>query len=374
MEKLSVITLFNDYINFKDLMLYNFDNIEYPKELIEWIIVDDSKEYNGNLFPMNDNILYIHFKEEEIKEHLEKCFKQFDVYKNGLEFENDQKKGEYEYHLNLLRLPSGFKRDYAVGLSSNPYILHLNFDCVYLNNDIKKKINILKNKRIECLYSDYMITYNIKNNQFGKMASMKSEAGLFHTKEFWKRKGFKWDEMYNEANDFYYGNGITRVHYKESIIQLLTNHNFNKYEVESNSTTHSNYKHIKMPDIVNNINNKLYDLQVEMNDLLHSKQINIACINSEKIIDKKLLNNNIHYLDYNKNTRNFKKIIDDLNIIKKIDMIIVNLTQESMQFIDKYDVDYFVLLNRPKRIINDYLIFNNIYIKKELYIKKEKED
>ena len=374
MEKLSVITLFNDYINFKDLMLYNFNNIEYPKELIEWIIVDDSKEYNGNLFPMNDNILYIHFKEDEIKEHLEKCFKQFDVYKNGLEFENDQKKGEYEYHLNLLRLPSGFKRDYAVGLSSNPYILHLNFDCVYLNNDIKKKINILKNKRIECLYSDYMITYNIKNKQFGKMAGMKSEAGLFHTKEFWKRKGFKWDEMYNEANDFYYGNGITRVHYKESIIQLLTNHNFNKYEVESNSTTHSNHKHIKMPDIVNNINNKLYDLQVEMNDLLHTKQINIVCINSEKIIDKKLLNNNIHYLDYNKNTRNFKKIIDDLNIIKKIDMIIVNLTQESMQFIDKYDVDYFVLLNRPKRIINDYLIFNNIYIKKELYIKKEKED
>ena len=152
MEKLSVITLFNDYQNFSKLLIHNFNNIQYPKELIEWIIVDDSKEYNGNLFPMNDNILYIHFKEDEIKEHLEKCFKQFDVYKNGLEFENDQKKGEYEYHLNLLRLPSGFKRDYAVGLSSNPYILHLNFDCVYLNNDIKKKINILKNKRIECLY------------------------------------------------------------------------------------------------------------------------------------------------------------------------------------------------------------------------------
>ncbi len=35
-------------------MLYNFNNINYPKELIEWIIVDDSKKYNGDLFPMEE--------------------------------------------------------------------------------------------------------------------------------------------------------------------------------------------------------------------------------------------------------------------------------------------------------------------------------
>ena len=374
MEKLSVITLFNDYINFKDLILYNFNSIQYPKELIEWIIVDDSKEYNGQLFPMDDNILYIHFNPDEIKEHLEKCYKKFDIHKNDFTFENDKMKGEYEYHLNLLRLPSGFKRDYAVGLSSNPYILHLNFDCVYLNNDIQKKINILKKYRIECLYSDYMITYNIKNRRYGKLGDFRSEACLFHTKEYWKRKGFKWSDMYNEANDFYYGNGVTRVHYKESIIQLLTNHNFNKYEVESNSATQSNYKHIKIPDIVYNINNKLYDLQVELNDLFFNKQKTIACINSENIIDKKLLNNNIHYLDYNKNTKNLGKIEYDLDKINNIDIIIVNLTQEFMKYIFKYNLDYFVLLNRPKRIIDNYLIFNNIYIKKELFIKKEKEE
>ena len=57
-------------------------------------------------------------------------------------------------------------------------------------------------------------------------------------------------------------------------------------------------------------------------------------------------------------------------------MIISNLTQESMRFILKYNVDYFMLLNRPKRIIPGYLIFNNVYIKKELFIKEEekKED
>ena len=55
-------------------------------------------------------------------------------------------------------------------------------------------------------------------------------------------------------------------------------------------------------------------------------------------------------------------------------MIISNLTQESMKFISKYDVDYFMLLNRPKRIVPGYLIFNNIYIKKELFIKDEEKD
>ena len=40
-----------------------------------------------------------------------------------------------------------------------------------------------------------------------------------------------------------------------------------------------------------------------------------------------------------------------------------------MRFISKYNVDYFMLLNRPKRIVPGYLIFNNVYIKKELLLK-----
>ena len=196
----------------------------------------------------------------------------------------------------------------------------------------------------------------------------------FIHKEFWSRKGFKWDEMYNEADQFYYGNGAARKYYKESIIQLLTNHNFNKYNVECNSATQNNYKHIEIPEIVYNINNKLYDSQVELNDLLYKKQITIASINSENILTKDLLINNIHYLEYNKNTRNLNKIINDLDVIGKIDMIISNLTQESMKFISKYNVDYFMLLNRPKRIVPGYLIFNNIYIKKELFIKDGEND
>ena len=136
---------------------------------------------------MDENILYIHFKPDEIKKHLEDCYKKFDMTKNEKIFENDKKEAEYNYHLKTMRLPSGFKRDYAVGISSNPYILHLSYDCIYLQNNIKKKINILKKQRIDCLYSNYLITYNVKNRRFGKLDNYKSEACLFHTRNFWKR-------------------------------------------------------------------------------------------------------------------------------------------------------------------------------------------
>ena len=362
MEKLSVISLFSDYKNFSKLLIHNYNNIDYPKELLEWIIIDDSKEYNGHLFPAEENIIYIHFKPDEIKKYLEDCFKKFDMTKNEKTFENDKKESEYNYHLKTMRLPSGFKRDYGVGLSSNPYILHMNYDCIYLQNDVQKKINILKKQRIDCLYSSYLITYNIRNKKYGKLGDYKSEACFFHTRDFWKTKGFKWDDMYNEGNDFYHGHGLAREYYKESIVMLVTNHNYNTYNIECNSATHSNYKHLELPDIVHEINNKKYSLQVEMKDLLYDKKINIVCINCESVIDKELLHNNIEYLEYNKNTTNGPKILNDLNKIPKIDMLIVNLTK-SLKLTEKIKPKYIVLINKKNEYIDGYDFYNNIYIK-----------
>lgn len=365
MEKISVISLFSDYTKFSKLLIHNFNNIQYPKELIEWIIVDDSKDYNGDLFPLEDNILYIHFKPDEIKKHLEDCFKKFDVSKNEKTFENERKEAEYNYHLNIMRLPSGFKRDYAVGISSNPYILHLNYDCIYLQNDIQKKINILKKQRIDCLYSNYLITYNVKNRRFGKLSEYKSESCLFHTRDFWNTKGFKWDNMYNEGDDFYHGHGIARLHYKESIVMLITNHNFNTYNVECNSTTHSNYKHLEMPEIVHDINNKRYALQVEMNDLFYKQNLNIVCVNCDSVIDNKLIHHNINHIECNRNTTNEKKLINDISKFGKMDMIIFNTIKTFKNIIDHFEPKYVALINKKNEYIDGYDFYNNIYIKLE---------
>ena len=265
--------------------------------------------------------------------------------------------------MNILRLPSGFKRDYAVGISSNPYILHLNYDCIYLQNDIQKKINILKKQRIDCLYSKYLITYNVKNRKFGKIDNYKSEACLFHTRDFWKTKGFEWSDMHNEGDKFYYGHGVSRLHYKESIVLLITNHNHNTYNIESNSTIQTNYKHLNIPNIVYEINNKKYALQTEMNDLFYKKNLDIVCINCESVIDKNLKKNNIEYLEYPKNTTNEKKIKSDLLKLINIDMIIFNTIHIFKNIINEIKPKYVALINKKTEYIEGYNFYNNIYIR-----------
>ena len=42
------------------------------------------------------------------------------------------------------------------------------------------------------------------------------------------------------------------------------------------------------------------------------------CINCDSVIDKELLHNNIEYLEYNKNTNNGTKIMNDLNEAQKL--------------------------------------------------------
>ena len=63
-----------------------------------------------------------------------------------------------------------------------------------------------------------------------------------------------------------------------------------------------------------------------MKDLLYKTNINFVCINCDSVIDNDLIHNNIHYLEYNKNTTNGIKIMNDLKKFPKIDMLIIDLT------------------------------------------------
>jgi len=120
---------------------------------------------------------------------------------------------------------------------------------------------------------------------------------------------------------------------------------------------------LELPEIVHEIDNKKYALQVEMKDLLFNDKINIVCINCESVIDKNLLQHNIEYLEYNKNTSNGTKIINDLNKIPRIDMLIVNLTKSFKLITGKIQPKYIALINKKSEYIDGYEFYNNIYIK-----------
>ena len=79
------------------------------------------------------------------------------------------------------------------------------------------------------------------------------ESTLFHTREFWKRRGFSWSDIENEGRYFHYNNGNDRKmdNYYDTI-QLLSIHTMNKYnpiKVELENIE------ITIPDIVHELKN-----------------------------------------------------------------------------------------------------------------------
>ena len=111
-----------------------FKNQDYPKNRMEWIIVDDSKEDYSNMMPIHENILY--FKADP-NEYLKK-----------IDFQHDDEKVMWNYFHKSNKLTKGFLRDYAVGMTSYDYIFHLDVDTIYQSKALKRKLRLVKQKWI----------------------------------------------------------------------------------------------------------------------------------------------------------------------------------------------------------------------------------
>ena len=117
-------------------------------------------------------------------------------------------------------------------MSAHDYIFHMNADCVYNKKSIERKINFLKRVGAECIYCDTSLCYDIYGTELYKTVSPVKiyESTLFHTREFWKRKGFQWSDIQYEGKQFHYNNGIDRKldNYYDTI-QILSIQNMNQF-------------------------------------------------------------------------------------------------------------------------------------------------
>ena len=52
----SIITILHDWNEFYKLIDYHWNNLDYPKNKLEWIIIDDSKENHIDYIPNEENI------------------------------------------------------------------------------------------------------------------------------------------------------------------------------------------------------------------------------------------------------------------------------------------------------------------------------
>jgi len=144
------------------MALRNFENFIYPKNKLEWVIVDDSPEDDSlqDLIPRDKRIKYIYMDSGDEP------------------------------------MTIAMKRNIAVSNSSNPYIIHMDDDDYYPPESILARIKILlkyKNQDIECVGSTLIGTYNILKNESSMSSDgpiSLSEASMAYTKKFWETRPF----------------------------------------------------------------------------------------------------------------------------------------------------------------------------------------
>jgi hypothetical protein len=213
LPKVSIITPTYKRRKVFSMALRNFENFIYPKDKLEWVIVDDSPETDEidetvrDLIPRDKRIKYIHMDSGDEP------------------------------------MTIAMKRNICVSNSSNPYIVHMDDDDYYPPESILARIKILlkyKNEGIECVGSTLIGTYNIMTNQSSMSSDgpiSLSEASMAYTKKFWEERSF--DETCLRGEHKYFTeqrlNKIIDIPY--SFILIAVNHksNFTEHLRSDNS-------------------------------------------------------------------------------------------------------------------------------------------
>mgnify|MGYP006098057055 FL=1 len=269
----SCITILHGEKEFIPLIKHNFQNFN-DQESLELVIVDDGKENLMKEFMDIDRCIYLHLNEDEIKEFMKQIEEEYkQPNKSLLYYEKKRKK-----------LPNGFLRDYGCGMSTHENIFHMNADCIYGKKSIERKTSFMKRVGAECVYCDTTLCYDIYGKQLYKTESKSKiyESTLFHTREFWKRRGFLWHDTMNEGKAFHYNNGQDRKldNYYDTI-QLLSIHNMNHYQPVQVSLEGLK---INIPEMISEIQIVEHPFKNIINELFPDK-ISILGLESEFLVN-----------------------------------------------------------------------------------------
>lgn len=245
---ISVITLLHGEQEFIPLIKSNFHDFDYPKDQLELIIVDDGKNSLIDHFLDDERYLYLHLNDSEIKEFISK-----------IEFPNDKENILRNYQSRTKRLPNGFKRDYGVGMSSNGYFFHMDYDTSYHRSAITRKLKFLKDKKVECVFNSSILCHDFHSKDYSKLYKSENpyhiyEATLFHTKEYWQNGGFKWSDITNEGRFFSDNHGPQRKmdNYYDSV-KLLNIRNVQEYRPIALDLQKSEFSYEIKKDIIDTI-------------------------------------------------------------------------------------------------------------------------
>ena len=360
LPNISIVSILDDWNQFNILLKTHWDSLDYPKDKLEWIIVSDSINDYSKDIPAEENILFFQLKSED--------------YLDKISFKNDEKGLLSNYFKKTNKLPNGFKRDYAVGFTSNEYIFHLDVDCIYSPKVIKRKLKFLKDNRLECCYCKAMLAYDIYGKGLYKVENKVAgyESTLFHTKEFWNKGGFKWEDIVSEAVSFYYGKGLERAmdNFYDTI-KLLSLHNHTKYQpIKIELENHK----IDIPEVVNSLNVSEHPILIEINNVFRG-DVNVLGIQSELLTIFKNDKWTIHNIEENNKLKEKPLIKKIKGFEKDFSLCFINTKNPIWTIFKNIKFDCVMLESSKNReqmdhILkeNNYMIFDNLYFNKSFLL------
>ena len=153
LPNISIITPTFGRPDFFYLSLHNIKNSTYPKEKMQWIILDEGENTVKHLVPKDNFIEYYHISKEQRLQYYNNMCDSLVKRSNGEEVTKSQRKSRlskklYKVHSNgdflFGRLPIGLKRNIGCALAKNDYIVFMDDDDYYPANSIMKRVLLLK--------------------------------------------------------------------------------------------------------------------------------------------------------------------------------------------------------------------------------------
>ena len=381
LPNISIIVLVDEFKELITLFNNTYHTIDYPQDKLEWIIIDDSNENNMDLFPLEENVLYFHM--DDSKQYLDKIeFKEenIDTQKNlmgevmpvvpNTDNESIKEKNITNYFKKTNSLPNGFKRDYGVGLSSYDYIMHLDVDCYYDPKFLRRKLKFLQKNRLDCVFCDSMLC-GFDNKIYKTENILRAfESTLFHTREFWKKGGFKWEDIKDEGDYFHYNKGNDRkMDNYYDCIKFIGMHNVNNYQYKEVKV---DGKEFTFPEIFNSIKILENNIQYKLKKLFKENSFTLLGLNSKIINNFKGESENI-LIEKKEKEKVILKKIKDFN--KEFNVFIFNYKTEIWTIFKEINFDIILFetdknFTSMKEILekNNYIYYENLFIYKKYLI------
>jgi len=240
--KVSIITPTRNRKLFVSMMIHQVEKMDYPRDKLEWIILDDSDDI--------DDFNYI-------KESVENVLSR-KLSIQCIHLEGSNKISE--------------KRNMGVQMATSSYICHIDDDDYYFPNSLKNKVAFLEHYKStkRCVGSCKLPVYNLSDDtSVIYETNQLPEASMVYAKSFWEEKKFK-EHIEGEGYPFTMGRREQCLDMPYVFSMIAVNHGKNvtgKTRLYTGNAKTPSKKSVESKDIVTNLLEAMDD---ESQDILSS--------------------------------------------------------------------------------------------------------